>query len=134
MIFRRLFSKRCTFGSKSGTKSSVRRYQGQAKFSKTVYEHLKVCHIWLTKNPKNNLSFSYICYSHNSIRPFHSEYSPFFTCYTLVDIHTQKYNWIMWKRNITKHKVFFNEPNMTDLQMFRNRFWNFWPGIDVPKI
>ena len=31
-IFRRLFSKRCTFWSKSGTKSLVRRYQ--AKFAK----------------------------------------------------------------------------------------------------
>ena len=47
IIFRRLFSKRCTFGSKSGTKFLVRQYQ--ANFSKTVPEHLKVCHIWLTK-------------------------------------------------------------------------------------
>ena len=41
----RLFSKRSSFGSKSGTKSLVRRYQ--AKLAKTVPEHLKVCHIWL---------------------------------------------------------------------------------------
>ena len=34
IIFRRLFSKRCTFGSKSGTKSLVRRYQ--SKFAKNV--------------------------------------------------------------------------------------------------
>ena len=33
-IFGRLFSKRCTFGSESGTKSLVRRYQ--VKFAKTV--------------------------------------------------------------------------------------------------
>ena len=48
IIFRRLFSKRCTFGSKSETKSLLRWYQ--AKFAKTVPEHLKVCHIlyiWL---------------------------------------------------------------------------------------
>ena len=52
-IFRRLFSKRCTFGSKSDTKSLVRRYQ--AKFAKTVSQHLKVCHIWLIKfNKKTN--------------------------------------------------------------------------------
>ena len=40
--FKRLFSKRCTFGPKSGTKSLVRRYK--AKFSKTVPEHLKGWH------------------------------------------------------------------------------------------
>ena len=34
------FSKRCIFGSKSGTKSLVRRYQ--AKFANSVPEHLKV--------------------------------------------------------------------------------------------
>ena len=50
-IFRRLFSKSCTFGSKSGTKSLVRRYQ--AIFAKTVPEHLKIfknliCQIWKT--------------------------------------------------------------------------------------
>ena len=46
MIFSKLFSKRCTFGSKSGgTKSLVRRYQ--ARFAKTVPEHLSICHIWL---------------------------------------------------------------------------------------
>ena len=56
------FSKRCTFGSKSGTKSLVRQYQ--AKFAKTVPENLKVCHIWLIKFLK---MFSYIFYSHNSI-------------------------------------------------------------------
>ena len=39
------FKKRGTFGSKSGTKSLVRRYQ--AKFAITVPEHFKVCHIWL---------------------------------------------------------------------------------------
>ena len=52
-IFRRLFSKRCNFGSKSGTKSLVRRYQ--AKFAKTVAktEHLKVCQICLIKFKKN---------------------------------------------------------------------------------
>ena len=44
-IFRRLFSKRCTYGSKSRTKSLVRRHQ--AKFTKTVPEYLKVCHILL---------------------------------------------------------------------------------------
>ena len=37
IIFRILFSKRCTFVSKSGTKSLIRRYQ--AKFAKTVPEH-----------------------------------------------------------------------------------------------
>ena len=46
-IFRRLLSKRCTCGSKSSSKSLVCRYQ--AKLSKTVHEHLKVCHIWLIK-------------------------------------------------------------------------------------
>jgi len=51
-----LFSKRCNFGSKSDTKSLVRRYQ--AKFSKTVPEHLKVCHIWLKF--KKQLMFRYI--------------------------------------------------------------------------
>ena len=49
-------TKRCTFGSKIGTKSLVRRYQ--AKFAKTVPEHLKVCHIWLIKSKK--IMFSYI--------------------------------------------------------------------------
>ena len=48
-IFRRLFS-RCTYVSKRGTKSLVRRYQ--AKFAKTVLKHLKVCHIWLIKKKK----------------------------------------------------------------------------------
>ena len=43
-IFEILFSKRCTFGSKSGTKSLVRRYQ--AKFAKTVPDHLKVAVIF----------------------------------------------------------------------------------------
>ena len=52
LIFRILFSKRCTFGSKSSTKSLVRRHQ--AKFSKTVPEHLKIRHIWLI-NSENNL-------------------------------------------------------------------------------
>ena len=42
-IFRKLFSKRCTFGSLK-TKSLVRRYQ--AKFTKTAPDHLKVCHTW----------------------------------------------------------------------------------------
>ena len=47
-IFRRLFTKRCIFGSKSGTKkSSVRRHL--AEFAKTVPELLKFCHIWLIK-------------------------------------------------------------------------------------
>ena len=50
IIFRRLFSKNCTFGSKSGTKSLVRRYK--AKFTKTVPEHLKVCYVWLIKFKK----------------------------------------------------------------------------------
>ena len=62
-----LFSKRCTFGSKSGTKSLVRLYQ--AKFAKTVPKHLKVCHIWLIKS-LTNLMFSYIFCSHNSSRIF----------------------------------------------------------------
>ena len=43
-------SKSCTFGSKSGTKSLVRRYQ--AKFAKTILEYWKVCHIWLKKFKK----------------------------------------------------------------------------------
>ena len=34
------------------------------KISKSVPEHLKVCHIWLIKK---NLMFSYISFSHNSI-------------------------------------------------------------------
>ena len=66
-IFRRLFSKRCTFWSKRGTKSLVRRYQ--AKFAITVPENLKVCHIWLIQF-LIKLMFSYIIYSHNSNRPF----------------------------------------------------------------
>ena len=44
-ICRRIFSKRCIFGSKSDNKFLVRRYL--AKFAKTVPEHLKVWHIWL---------------------------------------------------------------------------------------
>ena len=40
--------------SKSGTIPLVRRYQ--AKFAKTVPEHLKFCHIWLIEfEEKNNL-------------------------------------------------------------------------------
>ena len=67
--FRRLFSKRCTFGSKRGIKSSARR--NQAKFAKTVPKHLKVCLIWLIKLKKNKLMSSYIfIYSHNSIVSF----------------------------------------------------------------
>ena len=46
-IFRRLFSKSCTFGSKSGTKSLVRRYQ--AKFAKTVIDVPKVQCLFLTQ-------------------------------------------------------------------------------------
>ena len=65
IIFRIQFSKWCTFGSKSGTKSLVRRYQ--AKFA--VPEHLKVRHIWLITFLKK-LMFSYTFYSHNSNRPF----------------------------------------------------------------
>ena len=56
-----------TFGSKSGTKSLVRRYQ--AKFAKTVPDHLQVCHIWLIKCLKK-IMFSYIFYSQNSIVSF----------------------------------------------------------------
>ena len=58
-------SKRWTFGSKSDTKSLVRRYQ--AKFAKTVPEHLMVCHVWLIKFVKK-LMFSYIFHSHNQIK------------------------------------------------------------------
>ena len=58
-IFMELYSTSCTFGSKSGTKSFVRRYQ--AKFAITVPKHLKVCHIWLHRIQKHN----YIFYSHN---------------------------------------------------------------------
>ena len=74
-IFRKLFSKRCTFGSKSGTKSLVRRYP--AKFRKTVPEHLKVCHIWLINSKKKLclvIFFSHII----QITLFSSEYSPFY--------------------------------------------------------
>jgi hypothetical protein len=67
IIFRRLFSKRCTLWSKSGTKSLVYRYQ--AKFAKIVPEHLKVCHIWLIQF-KKQLMFSYTFYSYNSIVSF----------------------------------------------------------------
>ena len=41
------FQKGALFGSKSGTKSLVGR--NQAKFSKTVPEHLKVWHTWFRK-------------------------------------------------------------------------------------
>ena len=44
-IFRRLFSKRFTFGSKSGTKSLVRWHQ--AKFTINVPEHWRSVIVWL---------------------------------------------------------------------------------------
>ena len=71
-IFRKLFLKRCTFGSNSGTKSLVRRYQ--AKFAKTFPEHLKVSHIWLEKKTKKNLCL-FIFFI--QIAHFSSEYLPF---------------------------------------------------------
>ena len=73
-IFRRLFSKRCTFGSKSGTKSLVRRYQ--AKFTQTVSEYLEVCHIWLIKFLK--ILCRVIFFIHViQLSLFRSEYLPF---------------------------------------------------------
>ena len=67
------FQKRCTFGSKSGTKSLV----PQAKFAKTVPEHLKVCHIWLIKL---NINICLVIFFIHIIQLslFSSEYSTFY--------------------------------------------------------
>ena len=66
-----LFSKRCTFGLKSVTKSLVRRYQ--AKFAKIVPDHLKVCHIFIKSKKKTYVIF-FIHIIQLSL--FTSEYSP----------------------------------------------------------
>ena len=49
-----------------------------------------------------------------------------FTCYRLI-FTTERENWIMWIKNITKHKLFkkLYKPNMTDLQMLGNSFCEF---------
>ena len=73
IILRRLFLKGCSFGSKSGTKSLIRR--NQAKVAKTAPEYLKVCHIWLIKF-KKQLMFSYIFIHIIQLSLFSSEYLP----------------------------------------------------------
>ena len=74
-IFWRLFSKRCIFESKSGTKSLVRRYQD--KLVKTVPDHLKVCHIWLIKF-KTKLCLVIFFIHIIQLSLFISEYLPFY--------------------------------------------------------
>ena len=71
-IIEKTIFKKVHFWIKSGIKSLVRRYQ--AKFSKSVPEHLKVCHIWLVKK-----MFSYISYSHNAIVFLSNEYLPMYS-------------------------------------------------------
>ena len=97
-IFRRLFSKRCTFGSKGGTKSLVRWYQ--TKFAKTAPERLKVCHTYLAyKMPKKNLCLVIFFIHIIQLSIFSNEY---YGKYSLL----KRAIWIMWIKDITKHKFF----------------------------
>ena len=97
-IFRRLFSKRRTFGSKSGNKT------------KTIPEHLKVFHIWLI-----HFFIFFFLLLNIYLLPIGK--------FSLL----KRDNWIMWIKNI-KHNNFlilFYKPNMTDLQMLGNSFCEF---------
>ena len=100
IIFSKLFSKRCTFGPKSGTKSLVCRYQ--PKFAKTVPELLSICLV---------ISFIHII----QLSLLGSEYLPI--AGKKVNIHYWMIRaiWIMWIKNITEHKIFktLYKPNMT---------------------
>ena len=94
-ISSKLFSKRCTYGSKSGTKSLVRRYQ--AKFAKTVPEHWRSVIFGLSFF-LNKLCFVIFFIHIIQLSLFSSEYLPFYLL--LVNIHYWKKTTELWKIKI----------------------------------